>query len=88
MIVTTKIKPDYYVDPVLLDKILKFSDILFSSKRGKIPLGVAFKDSTYPLLVNQLTKDLSVVTTYQERKSIFNNWNNELVNIGSLTLFH
>ena len=81
MIVTPKIKPQYYIDPVLLDKNLKFSDIPFTSKTGKIQLGVAFKDSTNPLLVNQLSKDLSVATTYQERKSIFNNWNNELVNI-------
>ena len=81
MIVTPNIKPEYYIDPVLLDKNLKFSDIPFTSKTGKIQLGVAFKDSTNPLLVNQLSKDLSVATTYQERKSIFNNWNNELVNI-------
>ena len=81
MIVTPNIKPEYYIDPVLLDKNLKFSDIPFTSNTGKIQLGVAFKDSTNPLLVNQLSKDLSVATTYQERKSIFNNWNNELVNI-------
>ena len=81
MIVTPKIKPQYYIDPVLLDKNLKFSDIPFTSNTGKIQLGVAFKDSTNPLLVNQLSKDLSVATTYQERKSIFNNWNNELVDI-------
>ena len=81
MIVTPNIKPEYYIDPVLLDKNLKFSDIPFTSNTGKIQLGVGFKDSTNPLLVNQLSKDLSVATTYQERKSIFNNWNNELVNI-------
>ena len=81
MIVTPNIKPEYYIDPVLLDKNLKFSDIPFTSNTGKIQLGVAFKDSTNPLLVNQLSKDLSVATTYQERKSIFNNWNNELVDI-------
>ena len=81
MIVTPKIKPQYYIDPVLLDKNLKFSDIPFTSNTGKIQLGVGFKDSTNPLLVNQLSIDLSAATTYQERKSIFDNWNNELVDI-------
>ena len=81
MIVTPKLKVGYLIDQKILDKHLKFSDIPFTSNTGKIQLGVGFKDSTNPLLVNQLSKDLSAATTYQERKSIFNNWNNELVDI-------
>ena len=76
MIVTPKIKPQYYIDPVLLDKNLKFSDIPFTSKTGKIKLGVGFKGSIIAALGSQLSKDLSIATTYQERKMIFNNWNN------------
>ena len=76
MIVTPKIKPQYYIDPVLLDKNLKFSDIPFTSKTGKIELGVGFKGSIIAALGSQLSKDLSIATTYQERKMIFNNWNN------------
>ena len=76
MIVTPNIKPEYYIDPVLLDKNLKFSDIPFTSKTGKIKLGVGFKGSIIAALGSQLSKDLSIATTYQERKMIFNNWNN------------
>ena len=81
MIVTPKLKVGYLIDQEILDKNLKFSDIPFTSNTGKIQLGVGFKDSTNPLLVNQLSKDLSAVTTYQERKIIFNNWNNEIGDI-------
>ena len=81
MIVTPKLKVGYLIDQEILDKQLKFSDIPFTSNTGKIQLGVGFKDSTNPLLVNQLSKDLSAVTTYQERKIIFNNWNNEIGDI-------
>ena len=76
MIVTPKINPQYYIDPVLLDKSLKFTDIPFTSKTGKIKLGVGFKGSIIAALGSQLSKDLSIATTYQERKMIFNNWNN------------
>ena len=76
MIVTPKIKPEYYIDTVLLDKHLKFSDIPFTSNTGKIKLGVGFKGSIIAALGSQLSKDLSIATTYQERKMIFNNWNN------------
>ena len=38
-------------------------------------------DTTNPVLVDQLSKDLSAVTTCVERKSIFDNWNNELVDV-------
>ena len=79
MIVTPKLKVGYLIDQTILDDKLKFSDIPFTSNTGKIQLGVGFKDSTNPLLVNQLSIDLSAATTYQERKSIFDNWNNELV---------
>ena len=79
MIVTPKLKVGYLIDQTILDTKLKFSDIPFTSNTGKIQLGVGFKDSTNPLLVNQLSIDLSAATTYQERKSIFDNWNNELV---------
>ena len=81
MIVTPKLKVGYLIDQTILDNKLKFSDIPFTSNTGKIQLGVGFKDSTNPLLVNQLSKDLSAVTTYQERKIIFNNWNNEIGDI-------
>ena len=81
MIVTPKLKVGYLIDQTILDTKLKFSDIPFTSNTGKIQLGVGFKDSTNPLLVNQLSKDLSAVTTYQERKIIFNNWNNEIGDI-------
>ena len=81
MIVTPKLKVGYLIDQTILDDKLKFSDIPFTSNTGKIQLGVGFKDSTNPLLVNQLSKDLSAVTTYQERKIIFNNWNNEIGDI-------
>ena len=81
MIVTPKLKVGYLIDQTILDTKLKFSDIPFTSNTGKVQLGVGFKDSTNPLLVNQLSKDLSAVTTYQERKIIFNNWNNEIGDI-------
>ena len=81
MIVTPKLKVGYLIDQTILDDKLKFSDIPFTSNTGKVQLGVGFKDSTNPLLVNQLSKDLSAVTTYQERKIIFNNWNNEIGDI-------
>ena len=81
MIVTPKLKVGYLIDQEILDKQLKFSDIPFTSNTGKIQLGVGFKDSTNPLLVNQLSIDLSAATTYQERKSIFDNWNNEIGDI-------
>ena len=81
MIVTPKLKVGYLIDQEILDKNLKFSDIPFTSNTGKIQLGVGFKDSTNPLLVNQLSIDLSAATTYQERKSIFDNWNNEIGDI-------
>ena len=73
MIVTPKLKVGYLTDQTTLDTKLKFSDIPFTSYTGKVQLGVGFKDSTNPLPVNQLSKDLSAVTTYQERKIIFNN---------------
>ena len=81
MIVTPKLKVGYLIDQTILDTKLKFSDIPFTSNTGKIQLGVGFKDSTNPLLVNQLSIDLSAATTYQERKSIFDNWNNEIGDI-------
>ena len=81
MIVTPKLKVGYLIDQTILDEKLKFSDIPFTSNTGKIQLGVGFKDSTNPLLVNQLSIDLSAATTYQERKSIFDNWNNEIGDI-------
>ena len=81
MIVTPKLKVGYLIDQTILDDKLKFSDIPFTSNTGKIQLGVGFKDSTNPLLVNQLSIDLSAATTYQERKSIFDNWNNEIGDI-------
>ena len=80
MIVTPKLKVGYLIDQKILDKHLKFSDIPFTSNTGKIQLGVGF-DTTNPVLVDQLSKDLSAVTTYVERKSIFDNWNNELVDV-------
>ena len=80
MIVTPKLKVGYLIDQEILDKQLKFSDIPFTSNTGKIQLGVGF-DTTNPVLVDQLSKDLSAVTTYVERKSIFDNWNNELVDV-------
>ena len=80
MIVTPKLKVGYLIDQEILDKNLKFSDIPFTSNTGKIQLGVGF-DTTNPVLVDQLSKDLSAVTTYVERKSIFDNWNNELVDV-------
>ena len=80
MIVTPKLKVGYLIDQAILDKHLKFSDIPFTSNTGKIQLGVGF-DTTNPVLVDQLSKDLSAVTTYVERKSIFDNWNNELVDV-------
>ncbi len=76
MIFTTKIKPEYYIDPELLDKNLKFSNIGFTSNTGKIKLDVQFKDSIFAALQAQLSKDLSIATTYQERKKIFNDWDN------------
>ena len=81
MIVTPKLKVGYLIDQTILDTKLKFSDIPFTSNTGKVQLGVGFKDSTNPLLVNQLSIDLSAATTYQERKSIFDNWNNEIGDI-------
>ena len=80
MIVTPKLKVGYLIDQTILDDKLKFSDIPFTSNTGKIQLGVGF-DTTNPVLVDQLSKDLSAVTTYVERKSIFDNWNNELVDV-------
>ena len=80
MIVTPKLKVGYLIDQTILDTKLKFSDIPFTSNTGKIQLGVGF-DTTNPVLVDQLSKDLSAVTTYVERKSIFDNWNNELVDV-------
>ena len=80
MIVTPKLKVGYLIDQTILDEKLKFSDIPFTSNTGKIQLGVGF-DTTNPVLVDQLSKDLSAVTTYVERKSIFDNWNNELVDV-------
>ncbi len=76
MTLTTKLLGNCTIDPVLLDKHLKFSDITFTSNTGKIKLDVQFKESIFAALQTQLSKDLSAATTYQERKTIFNNWNN------------
>ena len=76
MTLTTKLKGNSTIDQTLLDKHLKFSDIPFTSNTGKIKLDVQFKESIFAALQTQLSKDLSVATTYQERKAIFNNWNN------------
>ena len=38
-------------------------------------LGVGFMVSIIAALLSQLSKALSIATTYQERKMIFNNWN-------------
>ena len=76
MTLTTKLLGNCTIDPTLLDKNLKFSNIGFTSNTGKIKLDVQFKDSIFVALQTQLSKDLSVATTFQERKKIFNNWNN------------
>jgi hypothetical protein len=73
MTLTTKLKGNSTIDQTLLDKHLKFSDIPFTSNTGKIKLDVQFKDSIFKALQTQISKDLSVATTYQERKNIFNN---------------
>ena len=76
MTLNTKLKSGYLIAPDLLDEKLKFSDIPFTSKTGKIKLDVGFKDSILAALGSELSKDLSLAATYQERKMIFNNWNN------------
>ena len=76
MTLNTKLKSGYLIAPDLLDEKLKFSDIPFTSETGKIKLDVGFKDSILAALGSELSKDLSLAATYQERKMIFNNWNN------------
>ena len=76
MTLNTKLKSGYLIAPDLLDEKLKFSDIPFTSNTGKIKLDVGFKDSILAALGSELSKDLSLAATYQERKMIFNNWNN------------
>ena len=76
MTLNTKLKSGYLIAPDLLDEKLKFSDIPFTSNTGKIKLDVGFKDSILAALGSELSKDLSLAATYQERKMIFDNWNN------------
>ena len=76
MTLNTKLKSGYLIAPDLLDEKLKFSDIPFTSETGKIKLDVGFKDSILAALGSELSKDLSLAATYQERKMIFDNWNN------------
>ncbi len=78
MTLNTKVKSGYLIDQGILDKDLKFSDIAITSNTGKIKLDVGFNNSILAALESQLSKDLSVATTYQERKVIFNNWNNSV----------
>ena len=76
MTLTTKLLGNCTIDQAELDKHFKFLDIPFTSNTGKIRLDVAFKDPKNPALVEQLSSDISVATTYQERKVIFNAWDN------------